>query len=90
MTEILPGREEKKCELRKENRGAVTTCLHGSKVEFPGSVLDNFQKAKPSKDQEVSIVPKSTRKRCAGDEYFPKGAEKTIVKIYPDYIHTSL
>ena len=54
-------------------------CLDGRKVEFPGSVLDNFQKAKPSKDQEVSIVPKSTRKRCAGDEYFPKGAEKTIV-----------
>lgn len=72
------------------DQGAPTMCLDGRKVEFPGSVLDNFQKAKPSKDQEVSIVPKSTRKRCAGDEYFPKGAEKTIAKIYPDYKHTSL
>ena len=48
-------------------------CLDGRKVEFPGSVLDNFQKAKPSKDQEVSIVPKSTRKRCAGDESHDEG-----------------
>jgi hypothetical protein len=54
---------------------APTTCLDGRKVEFPGSVLDNFQKVKPPRKAEVSIVPKSTRKKCAGGEYFPKCRE---------------
>lgn len=65
-------------------------CLDGRKVEFPGSLLDHFQKTKPSKDEEVSIVPKSTRKKCAGDGHFPQGTEKATVKIYPDFKHVSL
>ena len=72
MTEILQVRDEKRCEPRKHKRGAPTMCLDGRKVEFPGSVLENFQKAKQSKDKKFLLCPSLHDRSVLVMSIFPK------------------
>lgn len=76
MTEILQGGEEKSCELRKHKRGAPTMCLDGRNVEFPGSVLDNFQKAKPPKNKKFLLCPNLHVRSVLVMRIFPKAQRR--------------